>query len=150
MHARHRRSAERTFVAIIRPWAGLDAAPLVALATAQTRPTIQRSLIRGERVCSRLARQLPTIAAIDRQGWACHPRPGSIAHRRNDIKNLFAPALGVAAALATGVASAQSGSMMNGGHWGGGWMGGYGGVWVPVLLVVVVGLVAWIVMQKRK
>jgi len=29
-------------------------------------------------------------------------------------------------------------------------MGGYGGYWVPVLLVVVVGLVAWIVMQKRK
>jgi hypothetical protein len=58
--------------------------------------------------------------------------------------------LGVAAALGTGVASAQSGSMMNRGHWGGGWMGGYGGVWVPVLLVVVVGFVAWIVMQKRK
>ena len=66
------------------------------------------------------------------------------------MKNLFAPAVGVAALLATGVASAQSGSMMNGGHWGGGWMGGYGGVWVPVLLVVVVGLVAWIVMQNRK
>jgi hypothetical protein len=60
--------AERTFVAIIRPWARLDAAPLVALATAQTRPTSQRSLICSERVCGRLARQLPTIAAIDRQG----------------------------------------------------------------------------------
>lgn len=67
------------------------------------------------------------------------------------MKNLFAPAVGVAAALFTGFASAQSGSMMNGGgHWGGGWMGGYGGVWVPVLLVVLVGFVAWIVMQKRK
>jgi uncharacterized membrane protein len=67
------------------------------------------------------------------------------------MKNLFAPAVGVAALLATGVATAQGGSMMNGGgHWGGGWMGGYGGVWVPVLLVVVVGLVAWIVLQKRK
>lgn len=65
------------------------------------------------------------------------------------MKNLFAPAVSVAAALATGVASAQGGSMMNGGSWGG-WMGGYGGAWVPVLLVVVVGLVAWIVMQKRK
>jgi hypothetical protein len=33
---------------------------------------------------------------------------------------------------------------------GAGWMGGYGGYWGPVLLVVVVGLVAWIVMRKRK
>jgi uncharacterized membrane protein len=66
------------------------------------------------------------------------------------MKNLFAPAVGVAAALAASAASAQSGSMMNGGHWGSGWMGGYGGLWVPILLVVVVGLVAWIVMQKRK
>jgi hypothetical protein len=29
-------------------------------------------------------------------------------------------------------------------------MGGYGSYWVPVLLVIVVGIVAWIVMQKRK
>ena len=65
------------------------------------------------------------------------------------MKNVFAPAVSVAAALVTGVASAQSGSMMNGGNWGG-WMGGYGGAWVPVLLVVVVALVAWIVIQKRK
>ena len=40
--------------------------------------------------------------------------------------------------------------MMSGGQWGGGWMGVYGGFWMPVLLIVVVGLVAWIVMQKRK
>ena len=44
-----------------------------------------------------------------------------------------------------GLALAQSGHMMNGA-----WMGGYGGVWVPILVVLVVGLVAWIVMQKRK
>lgn len=47
-------------------------------------------------------------------------------------------------------ASAQTGPMMNGGMWGRGWMGGYGGYWVPVLLLVIVGLVAWIIMQKRK
>jgi len=43
-----------------------------------------------------------------------------------------------------------SGGMMDG--YGGGWMGGgYGGIWLPVLLVVVVaGLVAWIVAQKKK
>ena len=53
---------------------------------------------------------------------------------------------------AVGAASAQNGGMMNGGYGGmwGGWMGGYGGFWVPILLVAVVGLVAWIVMQKRK
>ena len=50
----------------------------------------------------------------------------------------------------SGVALAQGGTMMNGGMGGYGWMGGYGGYWVPVLLVVVVGLVAWIVMQRRK
>ena len=44
---------------------------------------------------------------------------------------------------------AQNGNMMNGAGMGA-WMGGYGGVWVPILLVIVVGLVAWIVMQKRK
>jgi hypothetical protein len=37
--------------------------------------------------------------------------------------------------------------MMNGGMGGAGWMGGY---WGPVLLVVVVGLVAWVVMRGRK
>ena len=51
----------------------------------------------------------------------------------------------------SGLASAQSGTMMNGGSMGGaGWMGGYGGYWGPVLLVVVVGLVAWIVLGRRK
>lgn len=66
------------------------------------------------------------------------------------MKNLFARAAGTLPLLATGAAAAQSGTMMNGGMWGGGWMGGYGGYWVPVLLVVVVALVAWILMQKRK
>lgn len=35
--------------------------------------------------------------------------------------------------------------------WNGGWMGGYGGYWVPTLLViVVVGLIAWAVQKKGK
>jgi len=52
---------------------------------------------------------------------------------------------------ASGVASAQNGNMMNGGAmWGGGLMGGYGGYWMPILLVVVVGLVVWVVLQRRK
>lgn len=62
-------------------------------------------------------------------------------------------------AAASALAQAQSGygpgngrSGMMGGD-GAGWMGGYGfgGMWVPILVVIVVaGLVAWIVAQKKK
>ena len=53
--------------------------------------------------------------------------------------------LAITPLLSPGFAFAQTGNTMNGGR-----MGGFGGFWVPVLLVIVVGLVAWIVMQKRK
>ena len=69
------------------------------------------------------------------------------------MKTLMALAVTAILLTAVGAASAQNGTMMNGGSggmWGGGWMGGYGGFWVPILLAVVVGLVGWIVMQKRK
>ena len=67
------------------------------------------------------------------------------------MKTLLALAVGSVPLLASGVALAQSGNMMNGGGWGMGWMGGYGGLWVPILLVVVVaGVVALIVQQKGK
>lgn len=67
------------------------------------------------------------------------------------MKNLLAMAVGMAAALTTGVSFAQSGHMMNGGTWGNGWMGGYGGAWMPILfLVVLVALVVWIVKQNKK
>lgn len=67
------------------------------------------------------------------------------------MKSLINIAVGTMAALASGVSSAQSGYMMNGGGiWGEGWMGGYGGFWVPVLLVVLIGVVVWAVLQKRK
>ena len=73
------------------------------------------------------------------------------------MKNLLAMAIGAVTLLATGVALAQNGNMMNGGTGGDGWMngygamGGYGGIWVPTLLViVVVGFVAWVVTQNRK
>lgn len=66
------------------------------------------------------------------------------------MKNTHAMAAVAAALLANGAASAQSGPMTNG-HMGGvGWMGGYAGYWMPALLVVLVGVVAWIVMQRRK
>ena len=66
------------------------------------------------------------------------------------MKNFFAVGLGAMPLFVTSAALAQSGSMMNGSMGGGGWMGGYGGYWLPVLLVVVVGLVAWVVLQRRK
>lgn len=66
------------------------------------------------------------------------------------MKTLHAMAVGAVPLLASGVSMAQNGTMMNGGNWGAGWMGGYGGIWMPILLVVVVGLVVWIVMRKNK
>ena len=66
------------------------------------------------------------------------------------MRSAFSLAVGTLFLLATGVSSAQSGSMMNEGMWGGGWMGGYGGRWMPILLVVVVvALVVWVVNQKK-
>ena len=65
------------------------------------------------------------------------------------MTNWFAVALGIAPLFVVGTASAQNG-MMNGGMGVGGWMGGYDGYALPVLLVVVVGLVVWVIMQRRK
>ena len=69
------------------------------------------------------------------------------------MKNMLAVAVGTVSLFVTNAALAQNGTMMNGsmggGGWMGGWMGGFGGHWLPVLLVVVLGLVAWIVMQRR-
>ena len=65
------------------------------------------------------------------------------------MKNLFPVIFGIVPLLLSGSAFAQNGAMMSG-SMGGGWMGGYGGYVLPVLLAVVVGLVAWIVMQRRK
>ena len=67
------------------------------------------------------------------------------------MKTLLAMAVGTVSPLATGVALAQNGNMMNSGMWGVGWMGGYDGIWLPILLViVVVGLVVWVVQRKGK
>ncbi len=65
------------------------------------------------------------------------------------MKTLLAIAVG-APLLATGVAFAQSRNMMNDDMWSGGWMGGSGGIWGLILLVVIVaGVVAWGVSQKK-
>ena len=66
------------------------------------------------------------------------------------MKKLRPMTAGAVPVLATNASWAQSGNMMNGGMWDGGWMTGYGGIWGPVLLVVAVGLVVWVVMQRRK
>jgi hypothetical protein len=66
------------------------------------------------------------------------------------MKNFLTRIAGIFPLGLSGPASAQGGTMMNGGMGGAGWMGGYGGYWGPALLVVVVGLVAWIVMRRRK
>ena len=73
------------------------------------------------------------------------------------MKTLLATVVGTASLLTSSISLAQNASMMNAGTGSGGWMngygamGGYGGIWVPTLLVVaVVGLVAWVVTQRRK
>jgi hypothetical protein len=68
------------------------------------------------------------------------------------MKTFFAFIVGAIALLTSGFALAQSGNMMNG---GGGWMnggsmGGYGGIWTILLVIVVVGLLAWIFKRGGK
>ena len=65
------------------------------------------------------------------------------------MKTLLAMAVGTVPLLATGVALAQSGNMMNGGGWGMGWMDGYGGIWGPLSLVIVVVAVVALIMQRK-
>jgi len=67
------------------------------------------------------------------------------------MKTMFALAAGAVPLLATTVAMAQDGHMMDRGVWATGWMGGYGGLWVTTLAVLaVVGLVAWAERQVYK
>ena len=67
------------------------------------------------------------------------------------MKQLSALAVSTMSLVTTHVAMAQSGNMMKGGMWGSGWMGGYGGMWTPILLlIVVIGVVAWIVKRGGK
>ena len=71
------------------------------------------------------------------------------------MKTFFAFIVGAIALLTSGFALAQSGNMMNSGTWGsgwmsGGWMGGYGGIWTILLVIVVVGLLAWIFKRGGK
>ncbi|MGK2913556.1 MAG: hypothetical protein ACSLE5_03710 [Porticoccaceae bacterium] len=75
--------------------------------------------------------------------------------RMNLRKTLSAAAL-IGATIVTTTALAQPsqggygmGGMMDG--YGFGWMGGYGGIWLPILVVIaLVGFVAWLVTQKKK
>jgi len=65
------------------------------------------------------------------------------------MKILIGLVIGMVPLLATNVALAQNGSMMNGGGWGMGSMDGYGGIWGPVLLVVAIVAVVALVMQRK-
>ena len=78
--------------------------------------------------------------------------------KRMNFRKTLGAALLIGGPIVATSALAQSqggygmGSGMMGGY-GAGWMGGggYGGILLPVLLVIVVaGLVAWIVAQKKK
>ncbi len=67
------------------------------------------------------------------------------------MKMFLAMVGSMATLLASNVAVAQSGNMMNESMWNAGWMGGYGGMWMPILLViVVVAVVAWMLGRKGK
>ena len=65
------------------------------------------------------------------------------------MKTLITLVAGTGPLLATGVAWAQSGGMMNGSGWGMGSMDGYGGIWGPILLVVAIVAVVALVMQRK-
>lgn len=65
------------------------------------------------------------------------------------MKTLFSKIVGAAPLLTSGVAMAQTGSMMGSGNSGFGWMGGYGGFWMPALLIVVVIALVVLVIQRK-
>lgn len=58
--------------------------------------------------------------------------------------------LGAFPLLATGLAWAQTGHMMDEGGHGMGWFGGYGGFWGAVLLGALVVAVVFLLMDRRK
>lgn len=67
------------------------------------------------------------------------------------MKTLRNLSVGSIPLFASGVALAQSGSMMSGdgSMWGFAGMGGYGGIWLPILVVVAVAAVVALVVQRR-
>lgn len=65
----------------------------------------------------------------------------------NTLKSLTVAAVPL---LTSGIALAQTGTMMGGGSSDWGWMGGYGGgVWMPILLVVIVIALVVLIMQRK-
>lgn len=65
-------------------------------------------------------------------------------------KSLSAVVPAAAPFVATSALAQSQGYGMMGGN-DAGWMGGgYGGIWLILLVIVIAGLVAWIVAQKRK
>lgn len=70
------------------------------------------------------------------------------------MKALTEAAVATLLTLSASGALAQGGNMMNGTASGCGWMGGggggYGGWLVPALLIVLIGVIVWAVVQRRK
>lgn len=67
------------------------------------------------------------------------------------MNRLLKAGIYTATALASSMSIAQDGRMMNGNYWSHGFMSGYGGFWFPILIVgALVGLVVWVVKQKKK
>jgi uncharacterized membrane protein len=69
----------------------------------------------------------------------------------DSMRASLAAVVGSVVLLASGIALAQNGSMMNGNGWEMGWMGGLGGIWGPIALVVaIVAIVALLMRRKGK
>lgn len=67
------------------------------------------------------------------------------------MKTVFAFFVAAVSLFAVGVSSAQSNNMMNGAGGSFGWMGGYVGIaWPLLLLIVVVGFIAWFAKRGDK
>ncbi len=73
--------------------------------------------------------------------------------QRTDIRRILGATvstIGLTLTSGAQAARAQGGGMMGGGPgYRNGWMVGNGGPWVPILLVVIVGLLVWIVARTR-
>ena len=66
------------------------------------------------------------------------------------MHKLISMAVGALSLLATGVALAQTGSMMDGSDHGMGWWGGFGGFWGAVLLGALIVAVVVLLMNRRR
>ena len=153
----------RTHCASIASTCEFDAAAthegtMRASAPTQNKPTCRKIL-------SQSVMRIPPFGLVTGNGHLRISTPEwSLAMKRMNLRKTLSAAALLGGPIVAASALAQSqggnaGSGMMGGN-GVGWMGGYGsswiggyggGIWMPVLLVIVVaGLVAWVIAQKKK